>query len=311
MKSLILAVILDFILGDPYSFPHPVKLMGKIISFEEGLVRRFAKTRRKLKLGGFFIVIINIFLGFFLPFSLLKIISPYRTFHGLVNIYLIYTCLAARSLHYEASKVREALDSSLEEGRNRLLYIVGRDTQELNREEIIRATVETVAENTSDGLIAPLFYIFIFGPAGGLAYKFVNTMDSMLGYTNAKYRDIGYFPAIVDDIFNYIPARLTSLLMCLSSLGSYNIKNGFKILKRDKRKHKSPNAGYPEAAVAGLLGIQLGGGSLYHGEFIDKPYIGDNLNQISDRHIIDTVKIMYRSQFLLLLIYIIISIRTS
>lgn len=308
MIYILLAVLLDFILGDPYSFPHPVKLMGHIIAFEDRLARKITRTERGLKIAGGLIVLINISLGFFLPFYLLKFLSPYKIFYNLVNIYLIYTCLAARSLHYEAGKVKEALGKGLEEGRIRVGYIVGRDTSSLNEEEIIKATIETVAENTSDGVIAPLLFIFILGAPGGLMYKFVNTMDSMLGYMDDKYKDLGYFPANVDDVFNYIPARITGLLMCLSSLESNKVREGLRILKRDKRNHKSPNAGYPEAATAGLLGIQLGGSNVYHGLLVHKPTIGDNLNPISITHIMDAVRIMYKTEIFTLFIYLVIGI---
>ncbi len=308
MIHIILAVLLDFILGDPYSFPHPVKLMGHIIAFEDRLARKITKTGKGLKIAGGLIVLINISLGFFFPFYLLKFLRTYKILYSLVNIYLIYTCLAARSLHYEAGKVKEAIGKGLEEGRRRVGYIVGRDTSALDEEEIIKATIETVAENTSDGVIAPLLFIFILGAPGGLMYKFVNTMDSMLGYIDDKYKDLGYFPANVDDLFNYIPARITGLLMCLSSLGNYDIREGLRILKRDKRNHKSPNAGYPESATAGLLGIQLGGSNVYHGLLVNKPTIGDNINSISKSHIIDAVKIMYRTELLTLFIYFIIKL---
>ncbi len=204
-------------------------------------------------------------------------------------------------------KVYEALELGIEEARNRLSYIVGRETQSLNEDEIIRATVETVAENTSDGVIAPLLFIFIFGIPGGFIYKFINTMDSMLGYMNDKYIDLGYFPAKMDDIANYIPARITGLLMLVSSIFTHDVKNGFNIMIRDRKNHRSPNAIYPEAALAGLLGIQLGGGAYYHGSYVDKPYIGDNSKLIEKRHINDTIKIMYSSEVLLTIIYLVLN----
>lgn len=306
--NIILAVILDFIIGDPYSFPHPVKLMGRIISLEDNLARKITKTKKGLKLAGLIIVITNIGLGFFIPYFLLKTIKPYTFFFNIVNIYLIYSCIAARSLHYEAMKVYKALSMGVEEARTRLSYIVGRDTKNLFQEEIIRATVETVAENTSDGVIAPLFYIIFIGAPGGLAYKFINTMDSMLGYMNEKYIDMGYFPAKIDDLFNYIPARLTGFLMSIGSLGRFNTKNGFKIMIRDRKNHKSPNAAYPEGTVAGLLGIQLGGNNYYHGKLVEKPIIGDNLNSINKNHIKSTIKIMYSSEIILLIIYIFVKL---
>ncbi|MEW8973224.1 MAG: adenosylcobinamide-phosphate synthase CbiB [Tissierellaceae bacterium] len=304
MKDIVLGTILDFILGDPYNFPHPVKLMGNMISFEERVARNLFHSKRGLKLSGFVIVLINISIGFILPYMLLKYIKGYRVLYSLVNIYIIYTCIAARSLHYEGMKVKEALSKGIEEARHRLSYIVGRDTTRLEEKAIIRATVETVAENTSDGVIAPLFYIILFGAPGGIAYKFINTMDSMLGYMDDRYIDIGYFPAKVDDIFNYIPARLTALFMILSSIGKFDVKEGKRILFRDRDNHKSPNSGYPESAVAGLLGIQLGGDNFYHGVLVKKPTIGDSTRDIVSKDIESSIEIMYRAEILFLIIYV-------
>ena len=299
------AVILDFIIGDPYSFPHPVKLMGNIINLEEKIVRKFVSGKLGLRFCGFIIVSANIFLGFFVPFILLKYLKPYKIPYLVINTYLMYTCIAARGLHYEGVKVYEALEKGIESARKRVSYIVGRETSNLNEEEIIRATVETVAENTSDGVIAPLLFIMILGAPGGLAYKFVNTMDSMLGYKNEKYIDLGRYPAIVDDIFNWIPARLTGVLMILGSIGRFNVKDGFKIMIRDRKNHKSPNAPYPEGAVAGLLGISLGGDNYYHGKLVEKPKIGDLKRNVEKNDIKNTIEIMYRSEILLLAIWLV------
>lgn len=304
---ILIAVILDFIIGDPYNFPHPVKVMGKIISFEERISRRLAKTSTSLKIAGFIIVIINVTLGFVVPFILLKALQGNNIIFIIINTYLIYTSIAAKCLHHEAIMVSKSLKEGLEEGRKRVSYIVGRDTQNLNEEEIIKATVETVAENTSDGVIAPLLYICFFGAPAGLAYKFINTMDSMLGYKNEKYRDLGFFPAKTDDLFNIIPSRLTALFMNISSIGRFSFKNGFRIVKRDSRNHKSPNSGYPESAVAGLLGIQLGGGNYYFGKFVGKPSIGDSLNKVKKEHIVNTIEIMYRAEIAFLIFYITIT----
>lgn len=304
--SIIIAVILDFIVGDPYSFPHPVKLMGNIINFEEKQARKWTNSKRGLKIAGFLIVVINIIIGFFLPFILLDWLKDYKTIYMIVNTYLIYTCIAARSLHYEAKMVAQELKKGIEYGRDRLRYIVGRDTKSLSEEEIIKATIETVAENTSDGVIAPLIFIMILGAPGGLLYKFVNTMDSMLGYMDEKYIDIGYFPARVDDAFNFIPARITSLLMLIGSICRFNVKDGFRIMIRDRKNHKSPNAIYPEATVSGLLGIRLGGDNCYHGLLVKKPTIGDATFSVDNKTISATIEIMYRSEIVLLIIYMII-----
>ena len=228
MLDIVIAVILDFLIGDPYSFPHPVKLMGNIISVEDKFVRKIFKSKKALKIAGFLIAFINIAMAFFLTFILLKSIRKYKLLYHIINIYLIYTCIAAKCLHKEAMKVYHAFNNGIEDAREKLSYIVGRDTKSLSKEEIIKADIETVAENTSDGVIAPLFYIFILGAPGGLMYKMVNTMDSMLGYMNEKYIDLGCFPARIDDVFNYIPARLSGILMCVSSIFKYDVVNGFK-----------------------------------------------------------------------------------
>lgn len=312
MKGILIAVILDLIIGDPYSFPHPVKLMGRLISLEEKLVREINSGRQgrisNLKIGGLLIVISNIILAFTIPYLLLKTIEEYKVLHSIINIYLIYTCIAARSLDKEAMKVYYGLDKGIEEARYKLSYIVGRDTKNLSEEEVIRAAIETVGENTADGVIAPLFYIMLLGAPGGLMYKMVNTMDSMLGYKNEQYMELGFFPAKVDDVYNYIPARLTGVLMCLSSIFRFNVKNGFRIMIRDRKNHKSPNAAYPEGAVAGLLNIQLGGNSYYFGKIVEKPTIGDRIRNIHRQDIKKTIEIMYRTEVLLLVIYGLINI---
>lgn len=312
MKGILIAVILDLIIGDPYSFPHPVKLMGRLISLEEKLVREINWGRQgrisNLKIGGLLIVISNIILAFTIPYLLLKTIEEYKVLHSIINIYLIYTCIAARSLDKEAMKVYYGLDKGIEEARYKLSYIVGRDTKNLSEEEVIRAAIETVGENTADGVIAPLFYIMLLGAPGGLMYKMVNTMDSMLGYKNEQYMELGFFPAKVDDVYNYIPARLTGVLMCLSSIFRFNVKNGFRIMIRDRKNHKSPNAAYPEGAVAGLLNIQLGGNSYYFGKIVEKPTIGDRIRNIHRQDIKKTIEIMYRTEVLLLVIYGLINI---
>lgn len=303
LTSILLAASLDFLMGDPQSFPHPVKLMGRLIHLEEKIARKLTGTNRGLRRAGLIIVVFNIFLGYFLPLMLLGLLKPYGLVFQGVNIYLLSTCIAAKSLKDEAMKVFDALSRGLNEARRRLSFIVGRDTEKLKEEDIIKATVETVAENTSDGVIAPLLFIMLLGAPGGFMYKFVNTMDSMLGYKNEKYTHLGFYPAKVDDVFNFIPARLTGLLMILASLGRFDGKRGLKIMIRDRKNHKSPNASYPEGAVAGLLGIELGGPSYYKGKPRDKPSLGDRRVDIEKKHIPFAIEIMYRSEVLMLTIY--------
>lgn len=308
MLDIFAAILVDFILGDPYSFPHPVKAMGSLIDFEDRLIRGRVRGGRKLRLAGFLVAIFNIILSFSVGYIILKLLTPLSIIRRIVKIYIIYTCLSAKSLDYEAGKVYNALGQGLERARYQLSFIVGRDTSNLDMDSIVRATIETVAENTSDGIIAPLFFILLLGAPGGLMYKMVNTMDSMLGYKNEKYIDFGRYPALIDDLYNYIPARITGIFMCLSSLLRYDFKNGFRIMLRDRRNHASPNAGYPEAAVAGLLGIELGGSNIYQGILVEKPTIGDEINKIRDEYIKDTVNIMYRTEMLFFVFCLVVSL---
>lgn len=308
MLDIFIAVILDYLIGDPEYALHPIRLMGQIISGEEKLIRRKVNSPVGLRVSGLIVVVLNLAIGFFVPFYILKITSRIPLIYRLTNIYFIYSAIAGRCLSDEAKKIYYALNKSLEEARHRLSFIVGRDTLKLNEQEILRATVETVAENTSDGVIAPLFYIMVFGAPLGMVYKFVNTMDSMLGYRNKKYKDLGFFPAKTDDVFNFIPARLTGILMCISSIWKYDVKRGLKIMIRDRKNHKSPNCAYPEGAVAGLLGVQLGGSNFYNGELVIKPTIGDNYRELTKNDILASVDILYRTSTLSLILYYLINL---
>lgn len=310
MMEILLALALDLLVGDPENLPHPVRFMGRIINWEEGLARKVFTSPRGLKFAGLLMVVINVFLAVFLPGILLYFLA-FLSLDKVFSTYLIFSCLAARNLRDEAMKVYRDLDQGLDEARYRLSFIVGRDTKELDEAGIIRATVETVSENTSDGIIAPLFYILLFGPIGGLVYKFINTMDSMVAYKNEKYENLGYFPALVDDLVNFLPARLSAALMLVSSLGRYSVIRAFRVIIRDRKKHESPNAIYPEAAVAGLLGVELGGGSYYKGTYVDKPTIGDGLRGIESQDIKRSIEIMFTSEFLLVLIYLLINLLRS
>lgn len=303
-----IAVILDFVLGDPYGFPHPVIYIGKCISFLDKKGRKYCRTPRRLRLWGLLIVVLISSISYGIPYVLLYFIRPFSYLYHIVYILILWTTIAATSLRKEGMKVYDALiKGDIETARIKLSYIVGRDTQNLTREEIIRADIETIAENTSDGIIAPLFFAMIGGAPLAMLYKGINTMDSMLGYTNKKYKDIGYFPAKVDDIANLIPARLTGILFCLiSPIWTQKVYRAFRIMMRDRKNHKSPNSAYPEGAVAGVLGIQLGGSSNYFGETIIKPTIGDEFNKLDVIHIKQTVQMMYTVEVLLVCLYFII-----
>ncbi len=322
---LLAAIILDFILGDPYSFPHPVKFIGNLIKKEEALARSCFSSLKGLKFAGFLIVVFNIIFSFCLVFFFLKLLYPYKVLYFVFSVWISYTCLAARCLQKEAIKVFKALQIGLEEGKKQIANIVGRDTESLDKKGVSRACVETIAENTSDGVIAPLFFMMLLGPAGGIAYKAVNTMDSMLGYKNEKYADLGFFPAKIDDIINYVPARLSALLILAGSffcklirpaqrglqkkisdkimLKLAAIKRGFKIWRRDCRKHSSPNSAHPESAAAGLLGLKLGGPNYYGGVLVEKPFIGDDIFEIEDEDINRCIQLMYASEIFMFGLY--------
>lgn len=303
MFDLLWAVVLDLVLGDPHWLPHPVRLMGLFIAAEDRFVRKCTHSRRGLRFGGFLIVIFNLALTFLVPYLLLHSLRSYPIIYHLVHITLLYTCIAARCLRDEAIRVYRALESGLDVARDRLQYIIGRDTAHLNESEIVRATVETVAENTADGVVAPLLYAMIEGAPLALAYKMINTMDSMLGYLHEEYRDLGFFAAKTDDAANYVPARLTGFLMLLSSVFRFRVHEGFRIMIRDRRNHKSPNCAYPEGAVAGLLGVQLGGDNVYFGEVVHKPTIGDPHKPLMRHDIPRAIEILFRTEAGFLMLY--------
>jgi len=287
--DIIIAVFIDWIIGDPYWFPHPIIYIGKLISFLEKKFRAKVKNEENLKLYGEVIVMIVCFTSFLIPFIILQAFKfNFYIYHGL-NILIIWTTLAAKCLHEEAIKIYHALyKENIEDARLKLSYIVGRETKDLIENEIIRADVETVAENASDGIIAPLFYAMIGGAPLAMMYKGINTMDSMLGYLNDEYKYIGFFPAKVDDVFNFVPARLTGILMCISA----PIVGG--------------NPFNPEGAAAAALKIQLGGTNVYFGQVVEKPTIGDKIKELAPIHIKESIKLMYASEGLMIVMCVII-----
>lgn len=293
------AVLLDLALGDPRALPHPVVGIGEIISALERALRRMIPNAR---LAGIFLLIATVVTCYALAASLIYaayLLAPAAGF--IVSLYLAWVSLAARSLHLESAKVVKALEAGdLGAARLALSYIVGRETAELDEPEVIRGAVETVAENTGDGVIAPLFYLMLGGPALAIAYKAVNTLDSMVGYKNERYLDFGWASARFDDLANYIPARLTGVLMVLAApLCGLSGGGAWRILRRDGRNHSSPNSGFPEAAAAGALGVRLGGANRYFGKIVEKPTIGDALLPLSQATYAGVVRLMYVSEALL------------
>lgn len=305
LLSIYTGYILDLIIGDPYSFPHPVRFIGKLISFVEKQIRKIATTDKGLKIAGFFLwfIVVGVTLGS--TSIVLYLFKFNKIAYFLVNTILIYTTLATKCLKDESVKIYKVLKTGdLEKSRIQLSYIVGRDTTNLSEKEIVRATVETVAENTVDGIIAPLFYGFIGGAPLAMAYKAINTLDSTVGYKNDKYYYLGYASAKIDDIANYIPARLGVILLSLGSLfAGFNFKDALKIGIRDRKNHKSPNCAFSEGAVAGALGIQLGGTNVYFGKEVYKPTIGDKKREIEIEDIVRTNKIMYSSSIISIIIF--------
>ena len=263
---LLLGWFLDLLIGDPAWLPHPVVGYGKMISFGEHRLNK--GTHRKLK--GALMAIVLISMVFAVAYFGLSILPPFGRVG--VDLILIFYCLAGTTLIREVRQVFLALDRSLDEGRKQVARIVGRDTSKLSAQEVRTAALETLAENLSDGVIAPLFWFAILGIPGMLAYKMVNTLDSMIGYKTDRYRDFGCWAAHIDDIANYIPARLTALLMIVAA-GKPRL-TGF--VWRNGRNHASPNSGYPEAALAGILNCRFGGPHYYFGQLFDKPFIGTN-----------------------------------
>ena len=305
--ALLIGFVFDLAVGDPPWLYHPVILIGKMIAFFEKIIRKlFPKTSKGELYGGLLEVILICFLSFSVPFLVLWILRPWIPAAALVlEGFWCGQLLAATSLKKESMKVFEKLvHGTLDEARYAVSMIVGRDTTELTAEGVTKATVETVAENTSDGVIAPLFYMMIGGVPLMFLYKGINTMDSMLGYKNDKYLYFGRCAAKLDDAANYIPARLSGLLMIAGCLFTgLDYKNAAKIHRRDRRNHASPNSAQTESAVAGALNVQLAGDAFYFGKLYKKPTIGDPLRKIEPEDIPRTCRLMYAASFLALIIF--------
>lgn len=323
---LLVAWLLDRSLGDPAWLPHPVVAFGKMISFSEHIFNK--GQGRGLK--GALVAIILVLAVYLAALYLLRwaaVFSP-----GLLlslQILAIFFCLAGTTLVREVRMVFEAVDRSLEEGRTQVARIVGRDTSELSAQEVRTAALETLAENLSDGVIAPLFWYMLLGVPGMLAYKMVNTLDSMIGYRNNRYRAFGCFAARLDDVANYIPARLTAMLMILAAIPrtrkntpQYLVAGGdshqpggllalLKFVGRYGNQHASPNSGYPEAALAGILDCRFGGPHNYFGEEVWKPYIGHNGRLLTTEDMKIATRINFRAEGLMIIILILTAILVS
>ena len=311
LTACVAGFLLDCIFGDPVWLYHPIRVIGNLISLLEKAFRKETDGEKQSMVKGGVLWLIVVSVSFLVPFLLLWVAGKiHPAVRWMLETFWCYQIFAARCLATESGKVYDKLVAQdLEGARKAVSMIVGRDTESLSFEGVTKAAVETVAENTSDGVTAPLIYLLIGGAPLGFLYKAVNTMDSMLGYKNEKYLYFGRIPAKLDDVFNYIPARLTAWFMILAAfLCGLDGKNAWKIYRRDKRKHASPNSAQSEAVCAGALRVRLAGDAVYFGKLYKKDYIGDALKEIEPEDIRRTWKLMYVTTVLMLLVGSIIKI---
>lgn len=291
---LLLGWLFDRILGDPERLPHPIVAFGKAIALAE---KKWNKGEAKVKKGAFVALSFPL-LVFAISFAVNYILFFYCFWAGiLLNTILVFFCLAGKTLAKEVKDVFEAVAISLPKGRKQIARIVGRDTSELNEEQIKMAALETLSENLSDGVIAPLFWYLLGGAPAMLAYKMTNTLDSMVGYKSDRYRDFGRWSAKIDDVANFIPARLTAFLMLLVT-GKLSL---LSFVQKHGRQHTSPNAGYPEAALAGILDCRFGGGNFYFSKFVEKPYIGTNARLLTIRDMRKAIAVNLKTEIAMIL----------
>ena len=300
-----IAYVLDLIFGDPQNVIHPVQVIGKTISAGEKVL-----LRKKYKfLAGAVLNIFTVSITYTLMYLISKSVKI-SVFFMIIEIYLMYTIFSINSLAREGNRVYRILkEGDIEKARKDLSYLVSRDTEMMDEKMIIRSTMETISENTVDGIVAPMFYMFLGGMPLAMAYKAINTLDSMVGYKNEKYMEFGKFSAKVDDVANFIPARITGILIVLASMIlGYDYKNSLKIFLRDRKNHSSPNSAHSEASVAGALRVQFGGKVSYFGKEIDKPTIGDKTKEFELEDIRKNIRIMYVTSFLSLVMFSVISV---
>jgi len=290
---LLVGWLLDLVLGDPIGLPHPVVWFGKMIGWGE---HRLNHGSHRMVKGA--VLAVTLIVMVFGLWTLVRWVIPNQWVVCALDVVVVFYCLAGTTLIREVREVFLALDRSLDEGRRQVARIVGRDTSQLTAQEVRTAALETLAENLSDGVIAPLFWFALLGTPGMLAYKMVNTLDSMIGYRTERYKDFGCWAARIDDVANYIPARLTALLMVVAA-GRLSL---LKFVWRNGRRHASPNSGYPEAALAGILNCRFGGPHYYFGELFDKPFIGENDRPLTTADMKTAVRINRTAEVLMLLI---------
>ena len=307
LGAIVAGFILDLIFGDPHWLPHPICLIGNLIGFlEKNLRRLLAPGKTALLLGGALMVVVVISLSYVVPYAVLMLaeqVSPWLRFA--LETIMFYQIFATKCLRDESMKVYTALhNNDLADARVKLSWIVGRDTKELTAEEVTKGAVETVAENTADGIIAPMFYMFIGGAPLAFLYKGINTMDSMVGYKNDKFLYFGRCAAKLDDVANFIPARITGILMILASYFlNMNAAGAWKIFWRDRYNHLSPNSAMTESVTAGALNIQLGGDHYYFGKLVHKDTIGDDIRPVVAEDIVAVNNLLYMTAVISLLLF--------
>lgn len=308
--AIVVGFILDLIFGDPHSLPHPICLIGNLISFLERSLRKiFGFSNNGLFFGGGVLVLIVISTCFALPYALLYLagmVNPWLAFA--LETLMFYQIFATKCLRDESMKVYYALQKGdLDEARLMLSWIVGRDTKNLSEAEVTKGAVETIAENTADGIIAPMFYMFLGGAPLAFLYKGINTMDSMVGYKNEKYLYFGRCAAKLDDVANFIPARITGLLMIGAAYFlNLDVQGAWKTFWRDRYNHLSPNSAMTESVAAGALNIQLGGGHFYFGKWVHKDTIGDDIRPVKAEDIVVTNSLLYMTAILSLILFTLI-----
>ncbi len=306
LLALITGYLLDLIIGDPLWLPHPVRWIGLMISGGERLGRRIScQTKRTQYLCGLLLTLLVGAVSFIIPFTVLSWANRFYPVLGFVlETLMCYQLLAVRSLKTESMKVyHELKKGDLPAARSLLSFIVGRDTENLSAEQVTKAAVETVAENLSDGVIAPMLFILIGGAPLGFLYKAVNTLDSMIGYKNEKYLYFGRFAAKLDDAVNYLPARISAYLMIIAVyLSRLDFGEAVRIYRRDRHNHTSPNSAHTEAVCAGALNVQLAGDNYYFGKLVAKPAIGDDLRSIEAEDIPRANKLLYVTSFVGLIV---------
>lgn len=308
--AIVAGFILDLIFGDPHSLPHPICLIGNLISFLERSLRKiFGFSNNGLLFGGGVLVLIVISTCFALPYALLYLagmVNPWFAFA--LETLMFYQIFATKCLRDESMKVYYALQKGdLDEARLMLSWIVGRDTKNLSEAEVTKGAVETIAENTADGIIAPMFYMFLGGAPLAFLYKGINTMDSMVGYKNEKYLYFGRCAAKLDDVANFIPARITGVLMIGAAYFlNLDVQGAWKTFWRDRYNHLSPNSAMTESVAAGALNIQLGGGHFYFGKWVHKDTIGDDIRPVKAEDIVATNSLLYMTAILSLILFTLI-----